>query len=60
MGVEKEKLFGILGEINYKIKEYLGGGRNNYIFTMYDCSLLFSPIGFFTAERKNNLFIKNL
>jgi hypothetical protein len=26
LGVEKEKLFGILGEINYKIKEYLGGG----------------------------------
>jgi hypothetical protein len=27
LGVEKEKLFGILGEINYKIKEYLGGGE---------------------------------
>ena len=32
LGVEKEKLFGILGEINYKIKEYLGGGGEIIIY----------------------------
>ena len=38
LGVEKEKLFGILGEINYKIKEYLGRGGGGEKIRYLQCT----------------------